>query len=148
MQIFYVKTKPVRYTNELEKSLKKKGINILTSTEVEKAEINSSNTVDVTLKTSNGEKNIINTEIVLSAVGIKTNIENIGLEDLGINKDSGEQKSLLDCIAGNGDNDPQTSLRLNELKKIIAKAIDTLPEKERLMISLYYYEELTIKEIG
>ena len=71
-------------SKELEKSLKKKGINILTSTEVEKAEINSSNTVDVTLKTSNGEKNIINTEIVLSAVGIKTNIENIGLEDLGI----------------------------------------------------------------
>ena len=71
-------------SKELEKSLKKKGINILTSTELEKAEINSSNTVDVTLKTSNGEKNIINTEIVLSAVGIKTNIENIGLEDLGI----------------------------------------------------------------
>ena len=71
-------------SKELEKSLKRKGINILTSTEVEKAEINSSNSVDVTLKTSNGEKSIINTEIVLSAVGIKTNIENIGLKDLGI----------------------------------------------------------------
>ncbi|MBT4127940.1 MAG: sigma-70 family RNA polymerase sigma factor, partial [Nitrospina sp.] len=34
------------------------------------------------------------------------------------------------------------------LKKIIAKAIDALPEKERLMVSLYYYEELTMKEIG
>ncbi|MBT5257752.1 MAG: sigma-70 family RNA polymerase sigma factor, partial [Nitrospina sp.] len=31
---------------------------------------------------------------------------------------------------------------------IIAKAIDGLPEKERLMVSLYYYEELTMKEIG
>ena len=39
-------------------------------------------------------------------------------------------------------------MRLLELKDIIAKAIDTLPEKERLMISLYYYEELTMKEIG
>ena len=48
-------------SKELEKSLKKKGINILTSTEVEKAEINSSDSVDVTLKNSNGEKNIINT---------------------------------------------------------------------------------------
>ena len=72
----------------------------------------------------------------------------LSLEDLGIAKESGEQKSLLDCLAGKGDADPQTQLRLNELKEIIAKAIDTLPEKERLMISLYYYEELTMKEIG
>ena len=72
----------------------------------------------------------------------------LSLEDLGIAKESGEQQSLLDCLAGKGDADPQTHLRLSELKEIIAKAIDTLPEKERLMISLYYYEELTMKEIG
>ena len=76
------------------------------------------------------------------------NIPILSLEDLGIAKESGEQKSLLDCLAGKSDSDPQTQLRLNELKEIIAKAIDTLPEKERLMISLYYYEELTMKEIG
>ena len=70
------------------------------------------------------------------------------LEDLGIAKESGEQQSLLDCIAGKADADPQTQIRLIELKEIIAKAIDTLPEKERLMVSLYYYEELTMKEIG
>ena len=72
----------------------------------------------------------------------------LSLEDLGILKESGEQQSLLDCLAGKGDADPQTFLRLSELKEIIAKAIDTLPDKERLMISLYYYEELTMKEIG
>ena len=70
------------------------------------------------------------------------------LDDLGIAKDSGEQQSLLDCLAGKADADPQTQIRLIELKEIIAKAIDTLPEKERLMVSLYYYEELTMKEIG
>lgn len=70
------------------------------------------------------------------------------LEDLGIAKETGEQQSLLDCLAGKADADPQTQIRLTELKGIIAKAIDTLPEKERLMISLYYYEELTMKEIG
>jgi len=70
------------------------------------------------------------------------------LEDLGIAKESGEQQSLLDCLAGKADADPQTQIRLVELKEIIAKAIDALPEKERLMISLYYYEELTMKEIG
>jgi len=72
----------------------------------------------------------------------------LSLEDLGIAKDTGEQQSLLDCLAGKGDNDPQTQLRLTELKEIIAKAIDQLPEKERFMISLYYYEELTMREIG
>jgi RNA polymerase sigma factor for flagellar operon FliA len=72
----------------------------------------------------------------------------LSLEDLGIAKESGEQQSLLDCLAGKNDVDPQTHLRLVELKEIISKTIDTLPEKERLMISLYYYEELTMKEIG
>jgi RNA polymerase sigma factor FliA len=70
------------------------------------------------------------------------------LEDLGLAKESGEQQSLLDCLAGKADADPQTQIRLIELKEIIAKAIDALPEKERLMVSLYYYEELTMKEIG
>jgi len=72
----------------------------------------------------------------------------ISLEDLGIAKESGERRSLLECLAGKSDVDPQTQLRLTELKSIIAKAIDSLPEKERLMISLYYYEELTMREIG
>ena len=70
------------------------------------------------------------------------------LEDLGIAKESSDQQSLLDCLAGKADADPQTQVRLIELKEIIAKAIDALPEKERLMVSLYYYEELTMKEIG
>jgi len=37
---------------------------------------------------------------------------------------------------------------LNELKEIIANAIGSLPERERLLISLYYFEELTMREIG
>ena len=72
----------------------------------------------------------------------------LSLEGLGIAKETGEQQSLLDCLAGKGDTDPETQIRLNELKEIIAQAIDTLPEQARLMISLYYYEELTMKEIG
>ncbi len=76
------------------------------------------------------------------------NMPLLSLEDLGIAKDSGDKQSLLDTLAGKADADPQTQLRLNELKVLIASAIDTLPEKERLMVSLYYYEELTMKEIG
>ena len=71
-------------SKELEKSLKKKGISILTSSEVKNATVNDDGNVDIVIESKNGELKTINSEIVLSAVGIKTNIENIGLEDLGI----------------------------------------------------------------
>ena len=71
-------------SKELEKSLKKKGISILTSSEVKNATVNDDGNVDVVIESKNGESKTINSDIVLSAVGIKTNIENIGLEDLGI----------------------------------------------------------------
>ena len=70
-------------SKELEKNLKKKGINIFTSSEVKEAKI-TNNGVDVYFESSKGEKTKINSEIVLSAVGIKSNTENIGLEDIGI----------------------------------------------------------------
>lgn len=43
---------------------------------------------------------------------------------------------------------PENSLQESELVDFLTKAIDELPEKERLVISLYYYEELTLKEIS
>ena len=76
------------------------------------------------------------------------NMPLLSLDDLGIPSASGDKQSLLDTLEGKGDVDPQTQLRLSELKSLIASAIDSLPEKERLMVSLYYYEELTMKEIG
>ena len=76
------------------------------------------------------------------------NMPILSLEDLGFSKEDNSPRNLLDGLAGKADSDPQTQMRLTELKGIIAKAIDALPEKERLMISLYYYEELTMKEIG
>jgi len=71
-------------SKELEKNLKNNGINILTSSEVEKAIVNESGLVEVHIKSNSGKQSTINTEIVLSAVGIKSNIENIGLEEVGI----------------------------------------------------------------
>jgi RNA polymerase sigma factor for flagellar operon FliA len=44
--------------------------------------------------------------------------------------------------------DPFLSLHFSELQDIMVRAIDALPDKEKLLISLYYYEELTMKEIG
>jgi RNA polymerase sigma factor for flagellar operon FliA len=46
------------------------------------------------------------------------------------------------------DTDPVDSLNLGEVRSIIAKAIDRLPGNERMVVALYYYEELTMKEIG
>ncbi|MET6991109.1 dihydrolipoyl dehydrogenase [Sediminicola arcticus] len=69
-------------SKQLERTFKKSGIKIMTSSEVTKADT-SGEGVKVTVKTSKGEE-IIDADIVLSAVGIKSNIENIGLEEVGI----------------------------------------------------------------
>lgn len=46
------------------------------------------------------------------------------------------------------DTNPANSTELFELRDTLAKAIERLPEKERMVVSLYYYEELTLKEIS
>ena len=70
---------------QLEKSFKKAGVKVMTSSEVTKVDTAGKGVV-VTVKTAKGEE-ILEADIVLSAVGIKTNIENIGLEDVGIATD-------------------------------------------------------------
>ena len=69
-------------SKQLERSFKKSGIKILTSTEVTSVDT-SGKGVKATIKTKKGEE-VLEADMVLSAVGIKTNIENIGLEDVGI----------------------------------------------------------------
>jgi RNA polymerase sigma factor FliA len=44
--------------------------------------------------------------------------------------------------------DPEELIERKELEALIARAIDALPERERLVLALYYYEELTMKEVG
>lgn len=69
-------------SKQFERSMKKAGITVMTNSSVEKVE-KTANGVKATVKTKKGEE-ILEADIVLSAVGIKTNIENIGLEDVGI----------------------------------------------------------------
>lgn len=69
-------------SKQLERSFKKAGVKIMTSSEVTNVDT-SGEGVKVKVKTSKGEETL-EADIVLSAVGIKTNIENIGLEDVGI----------------------------------------------------------------
>jgi dihydrolipoamide dehydrogenase len=74
-------------SKQLEKSFKKAGINILTNASVEAVDTSSSGCV-VSIKTAKGEEKI-ECDVVLSAAGVVTNIENIGLEELGIVVDKG-----------------------------------------------------------
>ena len=69
-------------SKQLEKSFKKLGIKVMTSSEVTGVDT-SGKGIKATVKTKKGE-DILEADLVLSAVGIKTNIENIGLEDVGI----------------------------------------------------------------
>lgn len=69
-------------SKQLERSFKKSGIKIMTSSEVTSVDT-SGEGVKATVKTGKGEETL-EADIILSAVGIKTNIENIGLEDVGI----------------------------------------------------------------
>ena len=69
-------------SKQFERSLKKTGINIMTGSSVESVDTSGDGVV-ATVKTKKGEEKL-EADIVLSAVGIKTNIEGIGLEDVGI----------------------------------------------------------------
>lgn len=72
-------------SKQFERSLKKSGINIMTNSSVEKVDT-SGEGVKATVKTAKGEE-ILEADVLLSAVGIKSNIENIGLEETGIATD-------------------------------------------------------------
>ncbi len=75
-------------SKQFERSFKKAGIKVMTNSSVEKLDT-SGKMVKATVKTSKGEETL-EAEIVLSAVGIASNLENIGLEDVGIVTDKGK----------------------------------------------------------
>jgi RNA polymerase sigma factor for flagellar operon FliA len=61
---------------------------------------------------------------------------------------AGDQVALIDTIEDQDAPDPQSALSQTEMKEAIADAIARLPEREKLVVTLYYYEELTLREIG
>jgi RNA polymerase sigma factor for flagellar operon FliA len=75
-----------------------------------------------------------------------SSISFISLEELGISSRD-EKEKLLSYLINNED-DALSMTKLKELKEAMAQAIKQLPEKERLVISLYYLDELTMKETG
>lgn len=77
-------------SKQLERSFKKMGMKVMTSSTVEKVDTSGKKCI-VTIKTKKGEETV-EADIVLSAVGITPNIENIGIEELGIETDKGKVK--------------------------------------------------------
>jgi RNA polymerase sigma factor for flagellar operon FliA len=73
----------------------------------------------------------------------------VNLEEIrGTNSDGDRTGTYADIIEDVNSENPFASLKLAEMKQAIAQTIGALPEKERLVISLYYYEDLNMKEIG
>ncbi len=73
----------------------------------------------------------------------------LALDDLWTVADpGGGQISLLDTIRDPNAVDPQEEIDATELKDRLAVAIEILPDRERLVVALYYYENLTLREIG
>jgi RNA polymerase sigma factor for flagellar operon FliA len=76
-----------------------------------------------------------------------------GLTLLSLNRpkiEEGEDefKELGEFIPDEPDQSPFEILKRQEIKDLLATKIDSLPEKERMVVSLYYYNELTMKEVG
>jgi RNA polymerase sigma factor FliA len=59
-----------------------------------------------------------------------------------------DKKSIINILDGSKLNNPLVQLNVKKVQKMIAKCIEGLPERQRLVLSLYYYEDLNLKEIG
>ncbi|MBE7414837.1 MAG: FliA/WhiG family RNA polymerase sigma factor [Deltaproteobacteria bacterium] len=88
----------------------------------------------------------ISTDELNSMLSQVSAVSVLNLEDLGLSHDEG--MNILECIKDPDGTDPMQLIKLEQIKKKVAEAVETLPDKEKLIISLYYYDELTLKEIG
>ena len=70
------------------------------------------------------------------------------LDELWSPSGGGDQIALIDTIKDETEPDPEMSLEQSEVREALAEAISSLPEREKLVVTLYYYEELTLREIG
>jgi RNA polymerase sigma factor for flagellar operon FliA len=70
------------------------------------------------------------------------------LDELWSVSGDGDQISLMDTIEDESGPKPEAALDQTEVREALADAIARLPEREKLVITLYYYEELTLREIG
>jgi len=78
-----------------------------------------------------------------------SNTSIVALDELwSISGSDGDQASLIDTLEDPKAEDPTRMLDLSDMKARLAAAIDALPKREKIVIALYYYENLTLREIG
>lgn len=70
------------------------------------------------------------------------------IEDVNSRLSEEDDLNILNSIADPKARNPLSILEETDMKEILARFISELPEKEKLLLSLYYWEELTMKEIG
>ena len=70
------------------------------------------------------------------------------LDELWTVSAGGDQIALIDTIEDTQGPEPQSALAQAEMREALGEAIARLPEREKLVVTLYYYEELTLREIG
>jgi RNA polymerase sigma factor for flagellar operon FliA len=78
----------------------------------------------------------------------RTRVSLMSLEELGGTSSNSDKKSLLDCLENPNSKNPFVHLKSKGVRDIIIKTVEELPEKQKLVLSLYYYEDLNLKEIG
>src|SRR5881397_2662697 len=69
-------------------------------------------------------------------------------ELLNVGGERGDKLSLVDTLEDTKAEDPVQAFETEEIKYLLARAINTLPEREKIVVTLYYYEGLTLAEIG
>ncbi len=72
----------------------------------------------------------------------------LSLNDVWYSGDDNDHVSIGDCIESPSSLNPDVIVERDEIKRVIIEAIHELPEKEKMVLVLYYYEDLTFKEIG
>jgi RNA polymerase sigma factor for flagellar operon FliA len=70
------------------------------------------------------------------------------LDELWSSSASGDPVALIDTLEDPEAPEPQAAMSQTELREALGEAIARLPEREKLVVTLYYYEELTLREIG
>ena len=69
-------------------------------------------------------------------------------EVMSMGSDRSDKVALVDTIEDTGAEDPVQSFEGEEMKQILSQAIDKLSEREKIVVTLYYYEGMTLNEIG
>lgn len=72
----------------------------------------------------------------------------LSLNDVWYSGDESEHVSIGDCIESPSSLNPDVIVEREEIRRVIIEAINELPEKEKMVLVLYYHEDMTFKEIG